>query len=164
MKKLYLLRHAEAEKKAGQADFERALTSFGESQAEFLGKHMKENSIIPDLILCSDAVRARQTLNVLNKALRLPLKVLVYEHRLYNSSVEELENQISNANDSLNSLMLIAHNPAIATLPFRLQLSGEISGINDFNSTCKFVALQLELSSWSELLTTKGSVESIVCP
>ncbi len=164
MKKLYLLRHAEAEKKTGQSDFERSLTSFGEFQAELLGEHMKENSIIPNLIICSDAIRTKQTLHAINKSLKLSHNALVYEHKIYNSSVEELENQILHTKDSVDSLMLIAHNPAITTLPLKLQLSGKIAGLYDFNSTCKFVSINLELTSWDKLLSAKGTVENIICP
>ncbi len=57
---LYLLRHAEAENIAA-SDFQRRLTPKGEKQATLLGKFCQREGIIPELILSSPVLRARQT-------------------------------------------------------------------------------------------------------
>jgi len=57
------LRHAEAEDGAG-TDFERRLTPKGIEQAEKVGKFCLRNGLLPDLIVTSPVVRARQTAGI----------------------------------------------------------------------------------------------------
>lgn len=57
---VYFLRHAEAEDCA-DSDFERRLTTKGLDQAEKVGKFCVRLGLIPDVILSSPVVRARQT-------------------------------------------------------------------------------------------------------
>lgn len=54
------LRHAEAEDGHG-SDFGRKLTPKGLEQAAKAGKFFQRNGLLPDLIVTSPVVRARQT-------------------------------------------------------------------------------------------------------
>ncbi len=60
---LFFLRHAEAERDA-ETDFARKLTSKGVDQAEKAGKFLLRLGIVPDVILTSPLVRARQTAKI----------------------------------------------------------------------------------------------------
>ncbi len=60
------LRHAEAEDGSG-SDFERKLTSKGLEQAERVGKFCLRNGLLPDLIMTSPVLRARQTAGIFAK-------------------------------------------------------------------------------------------------
>ena len=57
---LYFLRHADAEPDYAN-DFNRRLTPKGVEQADKVGKFCARNGLIPDLILSSPVIRARQT-------------------------------------------------------------------------------------------------------
>ena len=57
---LYILRHAEAEPKT-IPDWERRLTPHGHEQARKMGNFCLERKLIPEVILTSPVVRARQT-------------------------------------------------------------------------------------------------------
>ena len=57
---LYFLRHADAEPDYAN-DFNRRLTTKGVEQAEKVGKFCARNGLIPEVILSSPVVRARQT-------------------------------------------------------------------------------------------------------
>jgi len=57
---LYLLRHAEAEPHRAD-DFSRQLTGKGEKQAQAVGTFLSDKKIVPDLILTSPVLRAKQT-------------------------------------------------------------------------------------------------------
>ncbi len=62
MKTLALLRHAKAGGIApGLGDFERALTPRGIDSAPRVGQAMNAMGFSPDLVLCSQAWRARET-------------------------------------------------------------------------------------------------------
>ena len=60
---LSFLRHADAEPDAG-ADFDRKLTSKGLEQSEKVGKFLLRYGVIPDLILSSPVIRAKQTARI----------------------------------------------------------------------------------------------------
>ena len=111
MKKLFLLRHAEASMNA-PSDRERPLTDFGKSQASALGEDMKRKNFVPELIYCSPARRTSETyegLNFENIAAEQP-------ERLYNAPACDLLNFIQNTNSNIASVMVIAHNPGIYQL------------------------------------------------
>jgi phosphohistidine phosphatase len=61
------LRHAEAEDGRG-SDFERRLTPKGLEQAANAGKFCERIGFVPDLIITSPVVRARQTAEIVAKA------------------------------------------------------------------------------------------------
>src|SRR5215472_10432095 len=70
LKQLLLMRHAAAAgKSAGGTDRDRPLTPDGRRAAETLGRRLKSDGISPDLVLCSPARRARETLEGLAEAL-----------------------------------------------------------------------------------------------
>lgn len=57
---LYILRHAEAEAKI-TSDRERRLTLYGREQAKNMGYFCLEHQVVPEIILTSPVVRAKQT-------------------------------------------------------------------------------------------------------
>ena len=68
---LYLLRHAHAGNAAHWTgdDAERPLSDRGKDQARRLGKLLAERGVVPDTIVSSPKVRARQTANLVADAL-----------------------------------------------------------------------------------------------
>ena len=72
------LRHAEAEDENG-SDFERRLTPKGLEQAAKAGKFCERNGFVPDLIITSPVVRARQTAEIVAEATECDL---IEEHWL----------------------------------------------------------------------------------
>src|SRR5687767_16026447 len=74
MPRLYLLRHAKAERsgKHGPKDFDRALSERGVTDARRMGELLAERGDKFDLVLCSASVRTRQTWAGLRDALKSP--------------------------------------------------------------------------------------------
>jgi phosphohistidine phosphatase len=159
-----LLRHAEAEDGGRKSDFERVLTKFGRAQAKLVGEYLKDNNIIPDLILCSDAVRTKQTLELANEVCHLHLQIR-YLSELYNAHTDVLEKQLFMVDEDIKSVMLIGHNPAITMLPLRFKIPEFIDGINDLSCTGKLVGLCFHKAAhWSGLLTAPCQVMNLLCP
>ncbi len=163
MKTLYLLRHVDTEKTSTKGDFKRTITPFGISQTALLAKYINKNNIMPDLILCSDAIRTKQTLELINKVCNFKSNIL-YLNELYNAQTNVLENQVLMADNSVNSLMLIGHNPAITMLPLRFKLAKIISKLSDFNHTGKLVGICFNNATWSNLLIAPCKVTDLFCP
>lgn len=125
MKKLYLLRHADAQN--GPDDRTRALTAQGLIQAENLGLYMRRHQMKPDAVFCSDARRTVMTVE--NMAAQwgwtVPLK---QEGGLYLATAGDLLAFIhGQLPEEANAALLIAHNPGIAELALRLSQSEKLA-------------------------------------
>ena len=68
-KVLILFRHAKAEQVLGKPDHERELTARGVRDARAAGKWLHEHELGAELVLCSTARRARETLERIEPAL-----------------------------------------------------------------------------------------------
>ncbi|HEU5155987.1 MAG TPA: histidine phosphatase family protein [Streptosporangiaceae bacterium] len=107
---LIVLRHAKAASGIGLADADRPLTSPGRRDAEAAGRHLRDNGLVPGLVLCSPVVRTRQTL----EALRLGPEVEVsYEPRIYQNDVDLLFELVRTIPDDTPPVLVIGHNPAL---------------------------------------------------
>ena len=91
VKIILLLRHAKsAWGQPGLDDHDRPLNKRGERAAEAMAEHIVHNAPRPDLILCSTAVRTRQTLAPLVKRLGAPAPPIALENGLYLASEDVL--------------------------------------------------------------------------
>jgi phosphohistidine phosphatase len=114
MKRLYILRHAQAMPAEGQSDKERKLTPTGMADAKALGQAMKRKSYQPDLILCSPAIRTRETLDGVAESLKTVSTL--YVSKIYEGGVGDLLHAVQKADKDINALMMIGHNPSIHAL------------------------------------------------
>lgn len=118
MKRLYLLRHAQAAPSDGCADRERALSSAGLADAAALGRAMAKKSYAPDSAYCSPALRTQTTLEQLCAALSIP--EITYEKSIYDGTCGDLFSLIHAIPDTVNSSLIVGHNPVIHELAGRL--------------------------------------------
>jgi phosphohistidine phosphatase len=126
-KRLHLLRHAKSSwDDPGLTDHDRPLAPRGVRAATGIGRRLRETGVAPELILCSSARRARDTLALLELAGAVSI-----EPALYGASSRALLERVRRVREELPSLMLIGHNPdmqSLATLlaaesPLRLELA-----------------------------------------
>src|SRR5579871_6075483 len=95
MKHLLILRHAKAVRDdAEQADFQRPLAPRGEKDAPGIGKALRERGVLPDLIFCSPAKRARQTMEAVRKAAHLEIAPQ-FRDNLYGASAHQWKALVS---------------------------------------------------------------------
>jgi len=115
LKQLLLLRHAAAGKSAGGADRDRPLTPDGRRAAETLGRRLRSDGVSPDLVLCSPARRARETLERMAEALDA-LPPGDYDDVLYLANSDTLLSQLRGVPAETGCLLLIGHNPGLEEL------------------------------------------------
>ena len=96
-------------------DRERKLTSVGAQQAMKLGEWIKTKDIQPDLIYCSTATRAKQTLEQLDYTTKTELL-----DDLYHASADTMFKTLWQTEPQFQHLMLISHNPGIGYLAGKL--------------------------------------------
>lgn len=110
MKTLIALRHAQAEHPSDALDHERPLTKKGVREARRVGRLLR--GLHPELVLCSTALRARSTTAEALGAAQLSPSV--QEHvQLYDSDVPQYLDALRRADESINTLMIVGHNPAL---------------------------------------------------
>ena len=119
MKSLHLLRHAKSSwKDPGLNDHDRPLSKRGRQTAKMMAAYLRRAKVAPDLVICSTAMRARQTLDPIAKAKKPPKVVL--EREIYGGAQRALWEQLWNLPESAKSVLLIGHNPALQDLALEL--------------------------------------------
>lgn len=123
MKRIYLLRHAKSSwKQEDLADHDRPLAGRGRRAAKAIADHLRTCGIEPDLVLCSTARRARETLDPIAPA--LPESTVEFERELYGAGAQELLGRLRRLPDTVASVLLIGHNPGMEELAIELARPG----------------------------------------
>jgi phosphohistidine phosphatase len=122
-RRVYLLRHAKSSwKESGLVDHDRPLARRGRRAAEAIGGHLRERGIEPELVLCSTARRARETLEGIEPVLgRGDVRV---EPGLYGAPPAVLLARLHEISPSIRSVMVIGHNPGLQELALLLARHG----------------------------------------
>jgi phosphohistidine phosphatase len=158
MKTLFLLRHARAENAGpGSSDFDRNLDELGKKEAQAAGVFIKQLHLTFDLILCSTAVRARETADLAIAAAELQTTVR-YDQRIYEAAPLQLLEVIREVENEKGTLLLVGHNPGVAEL-LKL-LTGQTAPM----STCSLAKLDLEADQWGNIEQARGTLDWIVKP
>lgn len=157
MKKLYLLRHAKSSwHNFFIKDYDRPINKKGDDSILYMTKLLNKKNINIDLIISSGALRAITTAKEIAKSVNN--KDLIINDDLYNKSHREIEQIISKVDDSINSLMIVGHNPALTILSY------ELIG-NDKNiETCSFIEINLKSDSWRNISTNDCEFVSYKSP
>ncbi len=112
-RQLIVMRHAKAGELPGGPDVERALRPRGCRNASAAGQWLAGRDLVPDLVLCSNARRARQTWQYVGAELAGEPEV-TSDPRLYHADAEDLLGIFAETSQGVRSLMYVGHNPAAA--------------------------------------------------
>jgi phosphohistidine phosphatase len=145
IKKLTLLRHAKAEPALpGLDDHARALNGRGRAAAAQVG--IETAGARPDLVLCSDAVRTRQTWEILSHSWdRLP--PVLFEAALYMAEADMLLGRLRGLASDIAHAWLIGHNPGLE------DLAGRLAGQTARLPTAARARIEFEAEDWRMLGT-----------
>lgn len=120
---LLLVRHAKAAHDDGGGDHERGLTSRGAADARALGDLLAGEGLVPDLAVCSDAVRAVQTWE--EAATRLPAAPVAREDdRLYGASVSTVVEVLTGLTEDVATVAVVGHEPTTSAVAAALAGDG----------------------------------------
>jgi phosphohistidine phosphatase len=154
MKVLILVRHAKSSwDDPGMTDKERPLSNRGKRDAPEMGERLKKQGIIPALMICSPAKRAKSTAKKFAKQLSYPKEKIRIEEGIYEGSQEDLLVLIKNLQTNPDSVMVFGHNPVIT------EFANALSGINIHNiPTCGVVSIQFDINEWQQIDYKKGKL------
>jgi phosphohistidine phosphatase len=159
MKTLLLLRHAKSSwKDADVEDHERGLNKRGKRDAPKIGRLLRDENLLPELICSSTAKRCRKTADH------------VIEHSgyrgetrfcgdLYEANGEKHRSFVARLDSGISRVLLIGHNPGLEE--FLESLTGAYSPL----STAALGHLELPIENWHDLnAETRGTLHRIWQP
>ncbi|HEY7381734.1 MAG TPA: histidine phosphatase family protein [Gaiella sp.] len=164
MKRLHLLRHAKSSwDDAALADRDRPLAPRGRRAAARLSDWLETSDVRPELVLCSTALRARETLEGVHDALGGP--EVAYLDGLYHAWEDALLTRIRAVPDTIDEVLLVGHNPGLGNLVLDLAAdSRERQRIEGKLPTGALVSLQLDAVRWADVASGGGRIVSLVLP
>ncbi|PKQ26012.1 MAG: phosphohistidine phosphatase [Actinobacteria bacterium HGW-Actinobacteria-4] len=123
MPTLVLVRHAKAERPvADQPDHDRALTLAGRASATQLGERLARAGVNPDYAIVSSALRTQQTWQLMAAA--FGEAEVVTSRDVYDTDDEGLHELIREVPDSVETLVVVGHEPTISATTAALAAQG----------------------------------------
>lgn len=148
MKTLLIMRHAKAKAQAvGQAERERQLAQRGRRNALEMGELLRREGLEPQRILSSTAVRAVQTACAMAEALGCDDEVTLVDG-LYNGGVEDYLDALAGLPDTVESALIVGHNPNL------VELLADLTDQTEDLPTGAIAHVQLSLDRWADILTS----------
>jgi phosphohistidine phosphatase len=163
--RVYLLRHAKSSwKEPGLADHDRPLSGRGRRGAALIADHIREQSIAPDVVLCSSSRRTRETLERIEASLP-PGTDTEIERELYGASAERLLRRLRALPNDIGSAMLIGHNPGLQLLALELAAGGaDLDPLRSKFPTAALATLEVPGEGWRGLQPGVAELVAYVRP
>ncbi|MFN0143887.1 MAG: SixA phosphatase family protein [Mycobacterium sp.] len=115
MRTLVLMRHAKSAYPDGVPDHDRPLAARGIREAGLAGAWLRDEVPPIDAVLCSTAVRTRQTLD--RTGVEAPAS---YLEQLYGATPGTILGEINQTGDDVRTLLLVNHEPTVSQLALGL--------------------------------------------
>ncbi|MEV6205768.1 histidine phosphatase family protein [Kitasatospora sp. NPDC051914] len=112
---LVVLRHAKSAWPEGVADARRPLGPRGLRDAPAAGRWLREQGLVPDAVVCSPALRTRQTLGLAAEQWD-GAPPTVFDERIYAAEAEELLDVVRGLDPALGTVLLVGHMPGVQEL------------------------------------------------
>jgi phosphohistidine phosphatase len=157
---LLVLRHAKAVHEAGLRDLDRGLTKRGRRDAAAVGETLREAGMIPDRVLCSTALRTRQTWQQVSAALGPAAEKaeVSFEASLYEVGEGALLDAVRRIPDQAGTALLVGHNPASH------QLVLDLTGRRDLPFPTSALAVVRLPGRWAAAAAGGGELDRIWTP
>ncbi|HAT86576.1 MAG TPA: hypothetical protein DCS30_11900 [Rhizobiales bacterium] len=167
MLRLYLLRHAKSSwANPALADYDRPLNKRGRNDMPNLARYMIEQSYQPERILCSGAMRTRQTLAVILPGLKSDTSIQLL-NALYEGYAPDYLIQLRQHAQNSHSLMIIGHNTGMQEIALRLISQGNPELIADIETkfpTGALAVLDFDVASWNDISAQKATLTDFIKP
>jgi len=158
MRILYLLRHAKSSwNDPTLRDFDRPLKKRGREAAERIGERMASETLSNPLVICSPAVRTRETAEVVLASAKLQVEPR-FDERIYEASLRELAEIVTEIPNDKEVAIMIGHNPGFEEL---------LSFLTDEHRrmpTCALAKIRFGDVSWKDVRAGEGSLEWFIAP
>jgi phosphohistidine phosphatase len=159
MKTLLVLRHAKSSwNDPALDDHERPLNKRGRRDAPRMGKLVREYGLRPDVVISSDAVRARLTAEAVAEAARYAGEILLDPH-IYMAGPADILSLLATVQENAETVMIVGHNPGLE------QLVEQLTGERQDLPTAALAQIGLPINRWRDLkLSTRGTLVGLWRP
>lgn len=157
---LAVLRHSKAEHDPALADRDRALTRRGRRDAAACGAWLRRVGLVPDLVLCSTALRTRQTWEHVSAALGpgADWAQVSFESRLYDTGAATLLDVIRENPDEAGTVLTVGHNPDSH------QLVVDLTGQREVAFPTTALAVIRVTGRWRDAVAGSGQLTTLWTP
>jgi phosphohistidine phosphatase len=147
MKTLLILRHAKSSwKDPNLPDHDRPLNKRGKHDAPRMGKLLKEEDLIPDLIISSTAARAKKTAELVAKACKYKGEEISLNQSLYGAEPAGYLKILQELSDKDKAVLVVGHSPSVEETVEVLTDSADV-----IMPTCALANISLPIQNWAEL-------------
>jgi phosphohistidine phosphatase len=169
---LLLLRHAKSSwSDPALADFERPLNKRGQKAAPRMGAYLREQGLVPGLVLCSAARRAVETWALAGEALSkggtAPVRTK-YLRSLYLAPPSRMLAALRRTPDEAESVLIVGHNPGFEHLALGLAGPGSKPEAQRHMEakfpTAALAELRFEARRWRDVAPGTGKLVRFVTP
>jgi phosphohistidine phosphatase SixA len=157
---VYLMRHAQAHRGGSGKDIDRALTAEGVAACERLHRYLSMADVDPDIVLCSTALRARQTLDAISPVVGGRAEV-AHLQEVYEGNADALAQRLRQTRAEVRRVMVVGHNPALPRLVEKLTGESSLKSSKGFPSPALAI-LELCDASWLALAEGSCRLHSLV--
>jgi phosphohistidine phosphatase len=169
---LLLLRHAKSSRDDPSiADMERPLNNRGEKAAARMGEYIAREKLVPDQVLCSPALRTRETWRLAAAEMPSPPSAAICPELYDFGDGKPLLACLRSKGGKSKRVMLVAHNPSTHNLALRLAGSGVGSGPADLRQllaekypTGALAVLTFDANEWPAIAEGTGKLERFIRP
>ena len=146
MKTILLLRHAKSSwKDPDLPDHDRPLKKRGQNDAPRMGKLLKDEDLIPDLIMSSTAVRAKKTAELVAKACKYKGEISLNQS-LYGAEPADYLKVLQELSDKYKTVLVVGHSPSVEETVDVLTGSPDV-----IMPTCALAHISLPIQNWAKL-------------
>lgn len=156
-KRLILMRHCKSDWSFDLEDHDRPLNPRGLRSAEALGQWLRLNDTLPDQILCSSAVRTRETCEWLGLTVAPELRA-----DLYLADPDAMLAALRQA--SGDTVLMIGHNPGIGWMAHLLATQPPVHERFDDYPTGATLVAEFPITDWGDLSPGSGEVVDFITP
>lgn len=166
-RRILLLRHAKsAWDEPGLEDYERPLAPRGRRAAAVMGVYIRDEELVPDLVLCSGARRARETWEIAAHELAKAPEV-EHDSALYMVTAERLLKRLRKLPAAVKTVLVVGHEGGVDALARRLVNDGAAPlrrRLGEKFPTAALAVVAIELDDWSALAEKSGSLTRFAAP
>jgi phosphohistidine phosphatase len=152
VKRLLILRHAKSSwADSSMSEWQRPLNERGVRDAPRAGAWLRERALVPDVIITSDAVRARTTAEAVADAAGYLHEIMI-EPSLYHAKPNDVLEVLRGVRTEADTVLVVGHNPGLE------ELVQQVTGEHHDLPTAALVQIALEIDEWSAVSENAGSI------
>lgn len=155
-KYLWLIRHAKSARPFGVEDMQRPLNPRGLRDGGIMAKQLAKFDNPPQTFLVSDALRTRQTAELINESLQVEIELVP---ALYSAGSADVEYLVRELKENVASVAVVTHLPTIERCLWACKTRNMI----EFFPTLAMACLE-HVGTWQEFNLRSAIVRKFVVP